>query len=48
MLGCVLLFGNSEIINVLILFNIWMFDIGFDMIIVCKLGKKFLIKEEIE
>lgn len=48
MSGRVLLLGNSEITNALILFNTRMLDTGPDTITVRKLAKKLPTKEEIE
>jgi len=48
MSGRVLLLGNSEITNALILFNTRMLDTGPDTITVRRLAKKLPTKEEIE
>jgi hypothetical protein len=48
MSGRVLLLGNSEITNALVLFNTRMFDHGGDTITIHKLGKKVPTEQEIE
>lgn len=48
MSGRVLLLGNSEITNALVLFNTRMFDHGGDTITIHKLGRKVPTEQEIE
>lgn len=48
MSGRVLLLGNSEITNALVLFNTRMFDKGPDTITVLRLGKRLPTESEIE
>jgi hypothetical protein len=48
MSGRVLLLGNSEIVNALVLFNTRMFDQGPDTITIHKLSRKLPTEQEIE